>query len=291
MSSSDSHASYLTAMLSTASVQFSAAAKGWRSDDSSSCLDESSHRWVPARTPTVHRCPNSGEAVGGPTSNLVSSGSSTDAETKSYLTVFFFFPPRLAWLTRGADWRSLAMAQLWPCGSLAESFPVQTHGRLTKLRQTGVTYFGHDLFWPRPTLATTDFGHDRLWPTAFPTLATTYFGHDLFWPRPTLATTYFGHDRLWPRLRWLDQIWPTLLSQRIDLPKCPKMQNRKTKRKKRNQKRYDKGGTINIVRVCVKASPAEGRRRFHTNTAYARLSGFNRPSCGASPAEGRRCST
>ena len=37
-------------------------------------------------------------------------------------------------------------------------------------------------------------------------------------------------------------------------------------------------GTINIVRVCVKASQAEGRRRLHTNTAYARLSGFNRPS-------------
>ena len=47
----------------------------------------------------------------------------------------------------------------------------------------------------------------------------------------------------------------------------------------------------NIVRVCVKASAAEGRRRLHTNTAYTRLSGFNRPSCGASPAEGRRCST
>ena len=29
--------------------------------DSSSCLDESSHRWVPARTPTVHRCPTVGK--------------------------------------------------------------------------------------------------------------------------------------------------------------------------------------------------------------------------------------
>ena len=57
------------------------------------------------------------------------------------------------------------------------------------------------------------------------------------------------------------------------------------------EKRKRKGGTVNIVRVCVKASPAEGRRRLHTNTAYARLSGFNKPSCGASPAEGRRCST
>ena len=50
-------------------------------------------------------------------------------------------------------------------------------------------------------------------------------------------------------------------------------------------------GTINTVRVCVKASPAEGRRRLHTNTAYARLSGFNRPSSEASPAFGRRCFT
>ena len=49
--------------------------------------------------------------------------------------------------------------------------------------------------------------------------------------------------------------------------------------------------TVNIVRVCVKASPAEGWRRLHTNTAYARFSGFNGPSCEASPAEGRRCFT
>ena len=46
----------------------------------------------------------------------------------------------------------------------------------------------------------------------------------------------------------------------------------------------NKSYTINVVRVCVKASPAEGRRRLHTNTAYARLSGFNK----LSPAEGRR---
>ena len=47
-----------------------------------------------------------------------------------------------------------------------------------------------------------------------------------------------------------------------------------------------KGGTVNIVRVCVKASPAEGRRRLYTNTAYARLSGFNRLSAGDAPHEG-----
>ena len=38
------------------------------------------------------------------------------------------------------------------------------------------------------------------------------------------------------------------------------------------------------VRVCVKASSAEGRRHLHPNTAYPRLSGFNKHSCGASPA-------
>ena len=45
------------------------------------------------------------------------------------------------------------------------------------------------------------------------------------------------------------------------------------------------------VRVYVKVSLAEGRRRLHTNMAYARLLIFNRPSCGVSPTEGRRCST
>ena len=39
------------------------------------------------------------------------------------------------------------------------------------------------------------------------------------------------------------------------------------------------GAKNNIVRISVKASPA-GLRRFHRNTAYARLMGFNRPSCG-----------
>ena len=33
-------------------------------------------------------------------------------------------------------------------------------------------------------------------------------------------------------------------------------------------------GTINIVRVSVKASPAEGRRRLHTNMAHAPPFGF-----------------
>ena len=34
-------------------------------------------------------------------------------------------------------------------------------------------------------------------------------------------------------------------------------------------------GNVNIVRVCVKASPAEGGRRLHTNTAFAHLWGFS----------------
>ena len=39
----------------------------------------------------------------------------------------------------------------------------------------------------------------------------------------------------------------------------------------KKRKEHSLGGAINIVRVCVKC---EGR--FHKNTAYARLSGFNR---------------
>ena len=46
-----------SAQCSAAEPQCRAAEWGWRFGDSSYCLDESSHRWVPARTPTVHRCP------------------------------------------------------------------------------------------------------------------------------------------------------------------------------------------------------------------------------------------
>ena len=52
-------------------------------------------------------------------------------------------------------------------------------------------------------------------------------------------------------------------------------------------------GTINIVHISVKASPAEGRRRFHRNTAYARLLGsaglhvqHRPPKGGDAPHEG-----
>ena len=48
-------------------------------------------------------------------------------------------------------------------------------------------------------------------------------------------------------------------------------ENRKKKKKTKKMKEHSLGGAINIVRVCVKAAPAEGRRRFHRNTAYARL--------------------
>ena len=40
----------------------------------------------------------------------------------------------------------------------------------------------------------------------------------------------------------------------------------------------------NIVRVCVKASRAEGPRRLHTNTAYAHLLGLSWPFCWTLPA-------
>ena len=68
---------------------------------------------------------------------------------------------------------------------------------------------------------------------------------------------------------------------------------KKKEKIKKEEKKKRKGGTINIVRVSVKASPAEGRRRLHTNTAYVRLSGFNgpyvehrRPKAGDAPHEG-----
>ena len=50
----------------------------------------------------------------------------------------------------------------------------------------------------------------------------------------------------------------------------------KKKMKKEGREKETKGWDSQYVRVCVKASPAEGRRRLHTNTAHARLSGFNR---------------
>ena len=49
-----------SAQCSAAEPQCRAAELGWRFGDSSSSLDESSHRWVPARTPTVHLCPTVG---------------------------------------------------------------------------------------------------------------------------------------------------------------------------------------------------------------------------------------
>ena len=61
-----------------------------------------------------------------------------------------------------------------------------------------------------------------------------------------------------------------------------KKERTKEEKEDKKEKKTVLGGAINIVRVCV-ASPAEGQRRFHRNTAYCRLSGFNRPSCGAVP--------
>ncbi len=78
------------------------------------------------------------------------------------------------------------------------------------LKNPAVAYFGHDLLWPRPTLAMTYFGHDLLWP--WPTLARPTLA------RPTLATTFnlanWGHglaDLLMASWFWWDQadFWPT----------------------------------------------------------------------------------
>ena len=46
-------------------------------------------------------------------------------------------------------------------------------------------------------------------------------------------------------------------------------------------------GTHNIVRICVKASRADGPRRLHTNTACAHLWTLSGPFCWTLPAFGR----
>ena len=86
-------------------------------------------------------------------------------------------------------------------------------------------------------------------------------GRVLLWPISTQAIVFFcsGQVRLRP-----------ILACPFDHPKC---QDEKKEKIKRKRKKKRKGGTINIVRVSVKASPVEGRRRLHTNTAYLRLSG------------------
>ena len=47
---------------------------------------------------------------------------------------------------------------------------------------------------------------------------------------------------------------------------------------RRGKKPPRPSNTNKIVRVSVKASPAEGPRRLHTDTAYAHYWGFSRPS-------------
>ena len=93
-------------------------------------------------------------------------------------------------------------------------------------------------------------------------------GRDLLWPISTLASPTLANLKclvlLWPVL-----LWPILGQQE----NSKKKKTEKTTLKQKSEKKH------------------EGRRRLHKNTACARLLGFNRPSCGASPAEGRRCST
>ena len=59
---------------------------------------------------------------------------------------------------------------------------------------------------------------------------------------------------------------------------------------RRKKKRNDKGRTINIVRVCVKASPAKGRRRLRLMPAFRVSTGLlvehRRPKAGDAPHEG-----
>ena len=100
MSSSDSHACHFTAMLSTASAQFSAAQQNPSAEQQNRvgalvthhpAWDESSHRWVPARTPTVTPVPNSGKAVGGPIRRSASQQQLIDTEAKVMFDSSFVF--------------------------------------------------------------------------------------------------------------------------------------------------------------------------------------------------------
>ena len=56
---------------------------------------------------------------------------------------------------------------------------------------------------------------------------------------------------------------------------------RKRKKKKKKTKKRKQFGWGKQYSLCL----CEFRRRFHRNTAYARISGFNRSSCAGSPAE------
>ena len=62
-----------------------------------------------------------------------------------------------------------------------------------------------------------------------------------------------------------------------------KKNEKNAKRNKMITNRKMKGGKINTVRVCVKASLG---RRLHTSKAHACLLGFNGPSFGALLAAG-----
>ena len=79
------------AMLSTASAQFSAVEKGWRSAPDAILLGHRrAHSRVPARTPTVHQRPHSVKAVGGPTCRSISSDSSTQKQNiVRHIQVYF----------------------------------------------------------------------------------------------------------------------------------------------------------------------------------------------------------
>ena len=80
------------------------------------------------------------------------------------------------------------------------------------------------------------------------------------------------------RSKWSQCTTITLI---INLPKCPKMENGKNAKKKEEKKKRTRRTSQHCPCLC-EGAPAFGRRRLHRNTAYARLSGFNRPSCGAS---------
>ena len=94
----------------------------------------------------------------------------------------------------------------------------------------------------RRLLAQTTFGPDHFWPDFGPQKLAQKSDH--FWPAPSLTT--FGPDHFWPaHPLTIHNVKMTFGNN----PGCRRQNN--------------------TVRVRVKASRAEGRRRLHTNTAYA----------------------
>ena len=111
----------------------------------------------------------------------------------------------------------------------------------------------------------TKFGQIQVWPRVVTKFGQTKFGQDQVWPdqvwprpslaRPSLAKTKFGQTKFGQ-----DQVWPDQVRD-------------------------------NQYSPCFCEGVASRRPATPSQTRLMSAFRFNGPSCGASPAEGRRCST